>query len=78
MLKSINACFAKMHANYYSYEWTWAYQKIEEFYGLKPEEITAQDIIDIVRAWQDAVVGLDKLVYEDATTEEEFSFNKVN
>ena len=75
MLKSINACFAEMHANYYSYEWTWAYQKIEEFYGLKPEKITAQDIIGIVRAWQDAVVGLDKLVYEDA--KKEFSLSSM-
>ena len=55
-----------MHENYYTYEWTWAYHKIQEFYGLDPETITAQDIIGIVKAWQQAVVGLDKMVYEDA------------
>ncbi len=26
-LKSINASFAEMHENYYTYEWTWAYNK---------------------------------------------------
>lgn len=59
-LKSINASFAEMHENYYTYEWTWAYNKIQEFYGLNPDEITAQDIIRIVKAWKEAVVGLDK------------------
>lgn len=36
-LKSINASFAEMHENYYTYEWTWAYNKIQEFYGLNPD-----------------------------------------
>ena len=68
-LKSINASFAEMHENYYTYEWTWAYNKIQEFYGLNPDEITAQDIIRIVKAWKEAVVGLDKMVYDDARKE---------
>ena len=74
-LKSINASFAEMHENYYTYEWTWAYHKIQEFYGLNPETITAQDIIGIVKAWQQAVVGLDKMVYEDA--KKEFSLSSM-
>lgn len=74
-LKSINASFAEMHENYYTYEWTWAYHKIQEFYGLDPETITAQDIIGIVKAWQQAVVGLDKMVYEDA--KKEFSLSSM-
>ncbi len=61
--------FAEMHANYYTYEWTWAYGKMLEFYGLQAEAITAKDIAGIVRRWQEAVVGLDKMVYEDAKKE---------
>lgn len=34
-LKSMNACFAAMHDNYYTYEWTWAYHKIQEFLWLE-------------------------------------------
>lgn len=68
-LKEINAEFAQMHQNYYNYEWTWAYEKIEEFYGIKPDEITAEDIIQIVEHWKEAVVGLDRMVYEDARKE---------
>jgi hypothetical protein len=68
-LKYINAEFERMHQNYYTYEWTWAYDKLEEFYGINPEEITAEDIIHIVEKWKEAVVGLDRMVYEDAKKE---------
>lgn len=61
--------FADMHANYYTYEWTWAYGKMLEFYGLNAETITAKDIINIVHQWQKSVVGLDRMVYEDAKKE---------
>ncbi len=68
-LKQINAEFERMHYNYYTYEWSWVYDKIEDFYGIKPEEITACDIISIVEQWREAVVGLDKMLYEDARKE---------
>ncbi|MCI5662823.1 MAG: DUF4954 family protein [Mediterranea sp.] len=68
-LKHINAEFEKMHFHYYTYEWTWAYEKLEEFYGIHPEAITAVDVIRIVEKWKEAVVGLDRMVYEDAKKE---------
>ena len=61
--------FVEMHRNYYTYEWTWAYQEILSFYRLHPEQITAKDVIAIVKQWQEAVVGLDKMVYADAKKE---------
>ena len=68
-LKEINADFLRMHTNYYTYEWTWAYKRMLEFYNLDPDKITASDIIHIVEKWKEAVVGLDKMVYEDAKKE---------
>ena len=65
----IHSQFAEMHSNYYTYEWTWAYGKILEFYQLNPDTITAKDVAAIVKQWQEAVVGLDRLVYEDAKKE---------
>ena len=61
--------FVEMHRNYYTYEWTWAYQEILSLYRLQPEQITAKDVIAIVKQWQEAVVGLDKMVYADAKKE---------
>ena len=68
-LKCINAEFERMHLNYYTYEWTWAYDKLEEFYGVHPEQMTAADIIRIVEQWKEAVIGLDRMLYEDAKKE---------
>ena len=68
-LKDINAAFQQMHQNYYTYEWTWAYEKLQEFFGLQADQITAADIITIVEKWKEAVIGLDKMVYEDAKKE---------
>jgi len=68
-LREINACFSRMHENYYNWEWTWAYDKIGEFFGKEPSEMTKEDAIHIVNEWKDAVIGLDKMVYEDAKKE---------
>lgn len=65
----LHSRFVDMHSRYYEYEWTWAYGKIQSFYGISPEDITAEDVIRIVEQWKDAVVGLDRLVYEDARKE---------
>lgn len=65
----IHERFVEMHRNYYTYEWTWAYDKMLSFYHLQPESITAKDIINIVKQWQEAVVGLDKMLYADAKKE---------
>ena len=68
-LDKINAEFAAIHKNYYTYEWTWAYGKYKEFFGIDPETITAEDVITIVKKWKEAVIGLDNILYEDAQKE---------
>ncbi len=68
-LSEINHFFEELHKNYYTYEWTWAYEKISTFYGIDPENITANQVIEIVNRWKEAVVWLDKKVYEDAKKE---------
>jgi hypothetical protein len=51
-LDDINSSFEAMHNKYYTYEWTWAYHKIQEFYKLNPDEITVKDIIHVVNIWK--------------------------
>ena len=68
-LKCINAEFQRMHENYYSYEWTWAYEKIASVYGIDMSQITVGDVKMIVERWKTSVVALDEMVYEDARKE---------
>lgn len=62
-----------IHKNYYEYEWTWAFDKLHYLTPKPVDEITAQDIIDIVEKWKNAVVDLDWKLYDDAR--KEFTLN---
>ncbi len=73
-LKDINSVFKQLHEQYYTLEWTWAWEKIQEFYKVNPETITAKDVIDIVEKWKAAVIKLDELIYDDAKKEFSLSF----
>ncbi len=68
-LSVIEEFFRDMHGRYYDMEWTWVYGMWESYYGVKLSEITAEQIIGIVRGWQESVIGLDNMLYEDARKE---------
>lgn len=73
-LKEINQIFQELHQDYYENEWTWAWDKIQTFYHLKAEEITAADVIGIVEKWKESVVSLDEMIFCDAEKEFSLSF----
>lgn len=68
-LDDIQVRLEQMHANYYSYEWTWALEKLEQVWGCSVEQVTLEQIRKTVENWLEAVVKLDKLVYDDARKE---------
>ncbi len=72
-LEQIQERFMTWHRNYYTYEWTWALDKLEAYWGCKGTEVTLDQLCQAVIDWKNAVVGLDKMVYEDA--KKEFNLN---
>ena len=68
-LSDIQARLEEMHANYYSYEWTWALEKLEQVWGCSVEKVSLKQLQKTVQEWQSAVVNLDKMVYNDARKE---------
>ena len=68
-LAGMDAAFHDMHAHYYEYEWTWAYDKYAAFFGIPLEGITAEQVATIVERWKRAVIGLDEELYDDARKE---------
>ena len=68
-VRGIDECFRRMHENYYSYEWTWAHDVLEAWYGIDLETVTTEALIGLVHRWKEAVIKLDRLVYEDARKE---------
>lgn len=68
-LEDVECFFRLVHERYYSLEWTWAYEMIERYYGVDLRSISAAEIIDLVRRWQECVIRLDEMLYEDARKE---------
>jgi hypothetical protein len=68
-LENISAEFKRMHHNYYNYEWTWAYDTLSQWYGKNPDAFTPEDVIAVVMKWLNAVLNIDRWLYEDAQKE---------
>ena len=68
-LENIQHRLEQMHANYYSYEWTWALDKLEQVWGCKVEDVSLEKLRKTVEEWREAVVKLDRMVYDDARKE---------
>jgi hypothetical protein len=68
-LADIQNRLVAMHAQYYSYEWTWALDKLEQVWGCSVDEVTLDQIRTTITQWQEAVVNLDRMVYNDARKE---------
>ncbi len=68
-LEAIQQRMVEMHANYYSYEWSWALEHLEQVWKCTVEEVTLDQLKETVENWKSAVVRLDKMVYDDARKE---------
>ena len=68
-LKSFDERFRILHAEYYEYEWRWAYDMIREHYGISLADAELDDLRNLVMRWKESVVSLDNMLYEDARKE---------
>jgi len=68
-LEEINASIRSIHENYYTYEWSWAADVIQEFYGTTVKDFTPKDVILITQKWMKAVLDIDHMLYDDARKE---------
>jgi hypothetical protein len=70
-LEQVTEGFQSIHNRYGVYEWTWAADVLQRRLGKTIDKITAQDIIEMVTKWKEAVVELDHMLYAD--TKKEFA-----
>ena len=68
-VKVLGKLFADLHSNYYNYEWKWAYNVIQEYYGVSLESVTVEKLSELIVRWRSSVIALDNLIYEDARKE---------
>ena len=68
-LDVLNSRISAIHNQYYHYEWRWASKAMEEYYGFRLADLSVSDLSGLIHRWKDAVIALDKLLYEDAGKE---------
>ena len=68
-VKVLGKLFADLHSNYYNYEWKWAYNVIQEYYGVSLESVTVEKLSELIVRWRSSVIALDNLIYEDVRKE---------
>jgi carbonic anhydrase/acetyltransferase-like protein (isoleucine patch superfamily) len=68
-LEELNANIRSIHTNYYTYEWSWTVDILEDFYGKPVKDFLPSDITEIVHRWNKAVLEIDQLLYDDARKE---------
>ena len=68
-VEGINARFRAMHANYYDYEWTWAYGVLGDYYGIDMANVTKEQLTGLILRWRESVLTMDRMYYDDASKE---------
>lgn len=68
-VEGINARFRAMHANYYDYEWTWAYGVLGDYYGIDMASVTKEQLTELILRWRESVLTMDRMYYDDASKE---------
>lgn len=68
-VESLHRRYCELHGEYYRFEWHWVYEVLENYYNISLQEATIEQLSDLVRRWKESVVGLDRMIYEDARKE---------
>ena len=68
-LTDIEKVFYSLHDKYYNYEWNWTVDFIAGYFKKPAEQMTIDEIINIIKEWIKSVVGIDKMLYSDAKKE---------
>ena len=68
-LEQLDEVFKSIHENYPVYEWSWAASILQQQMGKNIDTFTADDVIEMVNRWKQAVISLDNKLYADAKKE---------
>lgn len=68
-IEEISSILASIHQNYYSFEWSWAYDSFEKIFGKPLGDFDIDDLKDAITKWKASVLKIDEYLYEDAKKE---------
>ena len=68
-LGTLNSFFSTWKDHYFDWVWNWTVARLQSEIQLDLQTVKVPEIIAFVKEWESAVVGLDKMMYEDARKE---------
>jgi len=68
-LEQVAQAFKSIYDNYPDYEWSWVVGILEKQLDKTIDKVTADDIIELITKWKEAVIELDNTLYSDAGKE---------
>lgn len=68
-LAMLESLWRSLHQQYYDMEWTWAAAMMKKWYGSSVDELTIENIRDIIGRWITSVTTLNNMLLEDAAKE---------
>jgi hypothetical protein len=68
-LDELNSLFAYCKENYFNWAWNWIVPRLKSEANLDVNNASVNDVIAVVNEWKNAVVSLDRMMYEDARKE---------
>ncbi len=68
-IEEINSVLTSIHHNYYSFEWSWAYDSFKAVFGKPMNEFSIDDLRGVITKWKESVLKIDEYLFEDAKKE---------
>jgi hypothetical protein len=68
-IEEINSVLTSIHQNYYSFEWSWAYDSFKEVFSRPLDEFSVEDLKEVIIKWKESVLKIDEYLFEDAKKE---------
>jgi hypothetical protein len=68
-LDELNNIYHEWKDHYLQWSWNWVVSKLKTLEGTDVEQVSAKQLVVFIKKWKNAVVKLDKMIYEDAKKE---------
>ena len=68
-LDQLNQLYHEWKDNYFLWAWNWTVPRLKSEMGFDVETVSIDEVLAFVEQWKEAVVSLDKMMYEDASKE---------
>jgi hypothetical protein len=67
--REMHKVFENWHTQYYKWAWTWSVHVFKTELGIDLATISKKQLLDFIEEWENAVVSLDQMMFEDARKE---------